>query len=223
MNNGFNRTGGTRGGTFVRLSDLKVQLQGKLLEEAVRVARKGQHLDATETFDRSGALPEQQSKHADDLAYAFYRRALTHQSDLDVSSAIRDLQTALRFPSLPRGLRSLILSRLTVIQKGASADVRKFDAAIAGRFERSPSEIELRGLFLQRFSLNQAMRSKIVEGIDDMSAVGVYRWAGDTQRNEQWSRLIREFKQGDPVLPGFFGAHPGGAHTGHPDVPGVDP
>ena len=53
--------------------------------------------------------------------------------------------------------------------------------------------------------MNQAMRSPIVEGIDEVSAIGVYRWAGDTQRNEQWSRLIREFKQGDPVLPGFFG------------------
>ena len=74
-----------------------------------------------------------------------------------------------------------------------------------GRFEKPPSEVELRGRFLQRFGLNQAMRARTVEGIDEVSAVGVYRWAGDTHRNEQWSRLIREFKQGDPVLPGFFG------------------
>ena len=190
---------------FAGLSGLKVQWQGKLLGEAVRLAQKGHHLDAAETFDRSGALPEQQAKHADNLAYAFYRRALTEQSDLDESGAIGDIQTALRFPGLPRRLRSLIHSRLTVIQRGASAEVRKFDAAIAGQFERPPSEVKLRGRFLQRFSLNQAMRSRSVEGIDEVSAIGVYRWAGDTHRNEQWSRLIREFKQGDPALPGFFG------------------
>ena len=205
MNDGSNRTGGGRGGTFAGLSGLKAQWRDKLLDEAVRLAREGHHLDAAETFDRSGALPGQEAKHADDLAYAFYRRALTHQSDLDESGAIGDLQTALRCPGLPRRLRSLIHTRLTVIQKGAGAEVRKFDAAIAGRFERPPSEVELRGRFLQRFSLNQAMRSRTVEGIDEVSAIGVYRWAGDTHRNEQWSRLIREFKQGDPVLPGFFG------------------
>ena len=187
------------------LSDLKVQWQGKLLDEAVRLAREGHHLEAAETFDRSGALPAQQAKHADALAYAFYRRALTHQSDLDESGAIGDLQTALRFSGLPRRLWSLIHTRLIVIQKGTGEEVRKFDAAIAERFERPPSEIELRGRFLRRFGLNQAMRSRTVEGIDQVSAIGVYRWAGDAHRHEQWSRLIRKFKQGDPVLPGFFG------------------
>ena len=205
MNEGANSTGGARGGTFAGLSSLKAQWQDKLLDDAVRLAREGHHLAAAETFDRSGVLPGQQAKHANDLAYAFYRRALTHQSDLDESGAIRDLEGALRFPSLPRPLMSLIHTRLTVIQKGAGAEVREFDAAIAERFEKPPSEVELRGMFLQRFSLNQAMRSRTVEGIDEVSAIGVYRWAGDSQRNEQWSRLIREFKQGDPVLPGFFG------------------
>lgn len=193
------------GGTFAGLSGLKAQWQGKLLDEAIRLARQGHHLDAAETFDRSGALPGQQTKHADDLAYALYRRALTHQNDLDESGALGDLQTALRFPGLPRQLWSLIHTRLTAIQKGTGAEVRKFDAAIAERFERSPSEIELRSMYLQRFSLNQAMRGRTVEGIDEVSAIGVYRWAGDAHRNEQWSRLIREFKQGDPTLPGFFG------------------
>ena len=187
------------------LSGLKAQWQGKLLDEAVGLAQKGHHLDAAETFDRCGAVPEQQAKHADNLAYAFYRRALTQQSDLDKPGAIEDLQTALRFPGLSRRLRSLIHSRLTVIRRGASAEVRKFDAAIAEQFERPSSEVQLRGRFLQRFSLNQAMRSGSVDGIDEVSAIGVYRWAGDTNRNEQWSRLIRQFKEGNPELPGFFG------------------
>ena len=187
------------------LSSLAAQLQGMLLDDALRLAREGCHSDAAETFDRSGSQPEQQSKHADDLAYAFYRRALAHQSDLAESRAIKDLQTALRFPDVPRRLKWLIQQRLTAIEKGAGAEVWKFDAAISRRFERPPSEVELRGRFLQRFGLNQAMRSPTVEGIDEVSAIGVYRWAGDRNRNEQWSRLIREFKQGAPELPGFFG------------------
>lgn len=190
---------------FVGISDLKVQWQGKLLDKASRLARKGHYLDAAETFDQSGAVPEQQAKHADDIGYALYRRALTHQSELDELRAAGDLQIALRFPGLSGRLRSLIRSRLTVIQNGASVEVKNFDAAIEGHFERSSSEVELRSIFLQRFSLNQAKHSRSVEGIDEVSAVGVYRWAGDRQRNEQWSRLIREFKKGDPELPKFFG------------------
>ena len=31
-------------------------------------------------------------------------------------------------------------------------------------------------------------------------------WDGDTSRNERWSRLIRQFKGGDAVLPAFSGA-----------------
>lgn len=187
------------------LSSLKVQLQGKLLDDAVRLARDGHYSDAVESFDLSGLQPGQQAKYADVLAYAFYRRALAQQCVLDESRAIRDLQRALQFPGVSCGLRWVIQQRLTVIQKGADAEVRNFDAAIAGRFEKPPSEVELRGRFLRRFGLSQAMHSPTVEGIDEVSAIGVYRWAGDKNRNEQWSRLIREFKQGDPVLPGFFG------------------
>ncbi len=187
------------------LSSLKAKFQRKQLDDAARLAREGHHSDAAERFDRSGSSPKQQAKHADDLAYAFYRRALAHQSDLDESRTVGDLQTALRFPGVPRRLRWLIQQQLTVIQKGASAEVRKFDAAIAEQFERPPSEVELRGRFLKQFGLNQAIRSPTVVGIDEVSAIGVYRWAGDKNRNEQWSLLIREFKQGNPVLPGFFG------------------
>ena len=46
------------------LSGLKVQWQGKMLDEAVRLVREGHHLEAAETFDRSSALPAQQAKHA---------------------------------------------------------------------------------------------------------------------------------------------------------------
>ena len=201
------RSGGRRKGAemFEGLSSLGARLKDKHLEEAVEAARQEDYLEAAAKFAQSGALPSQQSLHAEDLAYAFYRRALTHQSDMDASRAIADLTTAQRFPSLPRRLRLLIQQRLTVIQKEPDVEIREFDEAIARRFDRRASEVELRGEFLQRFGLSQANRSPTVDRVDEVSAVGVYRWAGDVNRDEQWSRLIRTFKKGDAVLPAFFG------------------
>lgn len=190
---------------FEGLSGLGAQLKAKLLREAIESARQGDYLDAAAKFGQSSVLPGQQLLHAEDLAYAFYQRALTHQSDIDEARAIADLKTARQFPSLPRPLRSLIQQRLTVIQREPDVEIRRFDEAIAGRFDRRASDVELRGEFLRRFGLSQANRSPKVDGIDEVSAVGVYRWVGDANRNEQWSQLIRKFKKGDAVLPAFFG------------------
>ena len=194
-----------RGEILGVLSSLGLQLKARLLQEAVESARRGRHLVATARFDQSGVQPGEQSEHADNLAYAFYRRALSYQSDQDESRATGDLEKARQFPGVPVQLRSLIQQRLTAIQKGPHPEIRKFDKAIAGRFDRPPSVVELRGEFLNRYGLSQANRLRTADGIDQISSVGVYRWAGDRNRNEQWSRLIRQFKGGDPVLPAFFG------------------
>ena len=186
-------------------SSLKAQLTAKLLEEAVESAKHGRYAVAAAMFGQSGVLPGERATDANDLAYAFYRRALTHQSNLDEVGAIRDLQTALQFPGLRRPLRSLIQQRMTVIQQEASAETRKLEAAIAGQFDRPPSSVELRAKFLERFGLSQPNRRPTVHGVDEISSIGVYRWAGDVNRNERWSRLIREFKEGDAVLAAFFG------------------
>ena len=187
------------------LSSLKAQLTAKLLEEATKSARQGHYLDATAKFGQSGARPGEQLLHASYLAYAFYRRALTHQSELDETRAIEDLETARQFPGLSRPLRSLIQQRLTTIQKEPDIEIRRFDRALAEQFDRTPTDVELRGEFLRRFGLSQAKRNRSVEGIDEISSIGVYRWVGDTNRNEQWSQLIRKFKKGESGLPGFFG------------------
>ncbi len=190
---------------FEALSRLKVHREAKLLEEAIESAIQGRYADAAGMFGQSGVLPGQKVLHANHLAYAFYRCALTHQSDLNESRAIGDLVTALQFPGLPHPLRSLIQLRLTVIRKGSRPETRKLDDAIADRFARPASDVELRGEFLRRFGLSSANRSRAVDGVDEISSIGVYRWAGDRNRNEQWSLLIREFKQGDAALPAFFG------------------
>ncbi len=187
------------------LSSLGGQLKGKLLGEAVDLARRGRHLEATATFDQCGVQPGEETEHGGDLAYSFYRRALSLQRDGDKSRAIGDLEKAREFPGAPARLKSLIQQRLSVMQKGTHPETRRFDRAIAARFDRAPSAVELRGEFLERYGLSQAKRQRPLDGVDEISSVGVYRWAGDTSRNEQWSRLIRQFKGGDAVLPAFFG------------------
>ena len=187
------------------LSSLGLQLKAKLIEEAVELARRGQHLDATARFDQSKVQPGEQSGRGRDLAYSYYRRALYHQKDQDDSRAVSDLEKARQFSGVPTQLRVLIQQRLTAINTGAHPETSKFDKAIAGRFDRLSSAVDLRGEFLKKYRLSQANRLRTVDGIDEISSVGVYRWAGDRSRNEQWSQLIRQFKNGDPALPGFFG------------------
>ena len=187
------------------LSSLGEQLKGKLIEEAVELARRGRHLEATARFDQAGMLPGEQREHGDELAHAFYRRALARQRDEEESEAIRDLERARQFPGVGARVRLLIQERMTAIQSDAHAEARKFDKALAGRFDSAPSAVELRRKFLSRYGLGQPKRRRAVDGIDEMSCVGVYRWAGDTNRNEQWSQLIRDFKKGEPGLPAFFG------------------
>ena len=165
---------------------------------------QGRHLEAVLKFEQCGLQPGEQSKRGGDLAYSFYRRALCRQRDQDESQAIGDLEKARQFPGVPSWLKSLIQQRLTAIRRGAHPEARRFNNAIAGRFGRPPSVVELRREFLKRYGLSQANRPRIVKGIDEISSVGVYRWAGDRNRNEQWSRLIRQFKGGDHVLPVFF-------------------
>ena len=180
-------------------------MQAGLLEQAIEQAEQGDYLGSAAAFEQSGVMAGEHVSGATDLAYAFYRRALCRLVDLDVRGAIRDLDTARRFPNLPKRLRSLLQERVTAIQREPMAELRQFDSAIADRFERRASEVDLRGEFLGKYGLSQANRVQAVEGVDGISAVGVYRWAGDINRNERWSRLIREFKRGEEGLPALFG------------------
>ncbi|MDE0420721.1 MAG: phosphoribosyltransferase [Gammaproteobacteria bacterium] len=190
---------------FSGLSGFGEQLKGKLLEEAVGLASRGRFLEAADRFEQAGGQSSEQKEHGNELAYAFYRRALARQRDGDESLATQDLERARQFPGVAGRVRLLIRERLTAIQSEADEDARKFDKAVGGRFDSAPSTLDLRGKFLARYGLAQPNRRRTVDGIDEISCVGVYRWAGDTNRNEQWSRLIREFKRGEPGLPAFLG------------------
>ena len=176
-----------------------------LLDDALALARQGQYADSANKFIQSGVLPGRQDSNSDILAYSFYRRALLQYSKLATRKAIEDLEFARGFPGLSQPLKLLIQGRLTALQKPKPKSIRKFDQAISRRFDRTSSEVDLRAEFLRRFALHQAQRMIRVDGIDEFSCVGVYRWVGDINRNEQWSQLIRKFKKGDNALPAFFG------------------
>ena len=192
-------------GTIKDFSMLGTLIQKSRLNEAVELARQGYYIDSANKFSQCNVSPGQQVSSSDDLAYAFYRRALLYQSTQKTLKAIEDLEWAREFPGLPKPLKLLIQARLTALQKPNQEDIRKFDQAIAEQFNRSPQDIDLLAEFLRRFGLHQAQHIPKIAGIDELSAVGVYRWAGDINRNEQWSQLIRKFKQGNNALTAFFG------------------
>ncbi len=156
-------------------------------------------------FDQSRMQPGELSEHGAVLAYAFYRRALHQQMNGNAAQATADLGKARQFSGVPARLMSLVRQRATAVRGDTHREISGFDKVVAERFERSPKLVELREEFLERYGLTRAKRRVEVEGIDEISSVGVYRWAGDRNRGDQWSRLIRRFKGGDPVLPAFFG------------------
>lgn len=184
---------------------LGAQLQTKFPEKAVEMATRGQFMEATKMFEQSGKLPGQQVKHTEELANAFYRRALFHQSNQKENHAIADLETAQKFPKVSQSLRSLIQQRLTIIRNPPISGVKKLDEAIEQRFGKPSSNVDLKKTFFIRFGLSPTTQLREVDGIDEISSIGVYRWSGDTNRNEQWSKLIRQLKEGDSELPAFFG------------------
>lgn len=187
------------------MSNLGAILKEKLLEKAVSLACKENYDEAVVNFRQAAVAPGNQTSHAPELAYAFYRSALVAQNEGNETQAIKDLEVAQQFPGLPKALLSLIQLRLSAIKNDKHSAIREFDKAITEHFDVAASGIELSGEFLKRYGLSQPSHSRNVGGIDEISCIGVYRWAGDVKRNEQWSRLIRQFKKGDPMLPVFFG------------------
>lgn len=187
------------------MSSLGTILQQEFLKKAVSAAQDGRHTEAAISFKQSKVLPGNQSTRSCELAYAFYRYALICQSEGDELRALENLETARQFPSLTKPLHSLLQRRLTAIKMDTADEIRRFENAIAKRFDLPATAVELINEFLERYGLSQPTRCPTIAGIDEISSVGVYRWAGDLNRNERWSQLIRQFKKGDNTLPAFFG------------------
>lgn len=181
------------------------KLQAGLVEQAIELATKGRFVEAATKFEQSGKNAAELKTGSTALAYAFYRLALHYMAEYELQRAIQRLEIAKRFPNLPRHLTSLFQERIAIIQRDPIDEVRKFDAAIAERFESGPKKVTLRDEFLQRYTLDQPKRKSDVAAIEGVSSIGVYRWAGDINRNHRWSQLIREFKQGDERMPALFG------------------
>ena len=187
-------------------SDLKGLMHSRFLDEAVELSSSGRYEDAAAKLDELNLSSDQKRRHANLLAYTYYRRALLHQCERSILKAIDDLEKAYAFPEVDSTLRLLIQNRRTAIQNGSKSEqITKFDDAIFEYFERRQHNVNLRHEFLRKYGLSQPQRIQEISYVDDISTVGVYRWKGDYNHAEQWSRLIREFKQGDKIIIALFG------------------
>ncbi|MDE0001137.1 MAG: DNA-processing protein DprA [Rhodospirillaceae bacterium] len=187
-------------------SDLKGLMDSRFLDEAVEIASSGQYEDAAAKLDKLHLSSDQKSQYANLLAYTYYRRALLHQCERSILKAINDLEKAHAFPGVNSTLRLLIQNRLTAIQSGSrSEQIVQFDDAISRYFEVLHENVNLRDEFLRKYRLSRPQRIQEISHVDDISTVGVYRWKADANHGEQWSRLIREFKQGDEIIIALFG------------------
>lgn len=189
---------------FSALGDLMNQ---KSIDEAVNLAKDCWYVEAADKLDQLNLSPEQKQSHSELFAHAYYRRALNHQCNKETLNAINDLEKALGFPGLENPLRRLIQDRRTAIQNsGNNPKIKNIDNVIEKYFEKKSSSINLREEFLLRkYGLDQPHRILSIDGIDERSCIGVYRWTGDPNYDEKWSQIIRKFKKGDESLPAFFG------------------
>lgn len=187
-------------------SDLRGMMVPRFLNEAVELASSGRYEGAATKLDELRLSSDQMRGHANLLAYTYYRRALLRQCEGATLKAINDLEKARAIPDVEHTLRLLIQNRLTAIQNGSrSREIGKFDDSIVRYFEGRQQDIDLRQEFLRKFGLSQPQRVQEIADVDDISTVGVYRWKADSNHGEQWSQLIREFKQGDKTIIAFFG------------------
>ena len=187
-------------------SDLKGLMHSRFLDEAVELSSSGRYEDAAAKLDELHLSSDQKRRHADLLAYTYYRRALLHQCERSILKAIDDLEKARAFPEVDSTLRLLIQNRLTAIQNGSKSEqLTKFDNSISQYFEMLHQNVNLRHEFLRKYGLSRPQRVQEISYVDAISTVGVYRWKADSNHGEQWSRLIREFKQGDKIIVALFG------------------
>ena len=187
-------------------SDLKDLMVPRFLNEAVELASSARYERAAAKLDELHLSSDQMRGHANLLAYTYYRRGLLRQCEGSILKAINDLEKARAIPDVEDTLRLLIQNRLTAIQNGSrSNEIEKFDDSITRYFEGRHQNINLRQEFLRKYGLSQPQRVQEIADVDGISTVGVYRWKADSNHGEQWSRLIREFKQGDKAIIAFFG------------------
>jgi hypothetical protein len=184
-------------GSLQDLATFKGRLEEKALAQALALTKAGRGKDAADALDRLTITQHQMVARSDELATAYYRRALVYQREHRPMPAIIDLEKARGFPALSEPTRTLIQSRLTAIQQmGQCSDVREFDATTNSYFEERVTGTDLLTRFLTKHRLHKPNRLLNIPFVDSISTVSVYRWQADEHYGETWSRLIREAKHG---------------------------
>ena len=188
-------------GSLKDLGALKVQIENSALTEALTLVKQGRPIDGADRLDRLTLSQQQRTENAALLAEAYYRRGVCRHSAGTTQAALSDLEKALGFPGLPPSMRATIQGRLTSIQKaGRSSAIRDLDKTIEGYFEGSISQAGVLGEFMAKYRLSKPHRELSIAFLDGVSSVSVYRWQGDQNYGETWTRLIRSAKSGQPEV-----------------------
>jgi DNA processing protein len=192
--------------TVKSFADLGGQLLQAQVSDALKLLKAERFVEAADQLDQLHLPPEVLSAQAELLSLAYYRRAVQRQAEHANVAALDDLEKSLRYPGVSDSLRQLISSRIVAIRNvGTLPEVRKFDEAVAKRFDGNISDRGLLGEFLLKHSLNRPQRLLRIPFVDAISSVSVYRWKADQHYGETWSKLIRQAKKGDEGALLMFG------------------
>lgn len=183
------------------LSAFKARLEEDALLQVLEFVKAGRGREAADKLDTLTLRPQDRQAHGSRLACAYYQRALAFHAAGRSFQAVTDLERAKNFPGLTERFRSLIQSRLTAIQKaGKTPEVRALDEQVNAYFGGSMSAEGLLGEFMAKYRLSKPHRPLAIPFIDQISSVSVYRWQGDQNYGETWTRLIRQAKKGEKVV-----------------------
>jgi predicted amidophosphoribosyltransferase len=171
------------------------------LADALALVKQGHPIEGAGRLDQLRLTEQQRTENAALLAEAYYRRGLWHHAERKTQAAISDLEKALNFPGLVPATRSTIQARMTSIQKaGRSPEIRELDARVEEYFEGSISTAGLLGEFMAKYRLSKPQRDLTIHFLDAISSVSVYRWQGDQNYGETWTKLIRQAKSGERAV-----------------------
>ena len=177
------------------LSEIGAAIKRRNVEEAEVLLQSGRFLDCANLLDGIDTNELLRHPNSHNFAFAFYRRAVRHQYSDNYSQAVKDLETAKKFPNLPESLKRLFQSRLTAILKPQPSEVLDFNAYVCDQF--NADKPSLLSEFSRKCRLQQPRHGLNIPNIYDYSCVGTYRWEGDINSSEILSQLIRNSKAGE--------------------------
>lgn len=140
-----------------------------------------------------------------ETALLLYEAAKVFFASGNFEEGIRHLEQIKKLPNLPAEFRRLVQERVTAVENiGKDEEANKLRVLIRDRIGEH-DKLSILDSFRLRNRLDRPQREIRLSGIQDLSAIGVYRWQADRQGQQLWSRLIREAKRGDRTTLTWFG------------------